>query len=68
MFGNTVRWHKMSISAQAKKLGFAVSGKLSPREGKEPARRCRYYEDEAGNVYIVRRGILTIVAANGKVY
>jgi hypothetical protein len=32
------------------------------------ASTCRYYEDEAGNVYIVRRGILTIVAANGKVY
>ena len=58
----------MSVSTQAQKLGFTVAGKLSPREGKEPSRRCRYYEDEAGNVYIVRRGILTIVAANGKVY
>ena len=58
----------MSISTQARKLGFTVEGKLTPREGKEPSRRCRYYEDEAGNVYIVRRGILTIVAANGKVY
>ena len=58
----------MSVSAQARKLGFTVEGKLIPREGKEPARRCRYYEDEAGNTYIVRRGILTIIAANGKVY
>lgn len=58
----------MSVSTQAQKLGFTVAGKLMPREGKEPPRRCRYYEDEAGNVYIVRRGILTIVAANGKVY
>jgi len=58
----------MSVSAQAQKLGFTVAGKLIPREGKEPVRRCRYYEDEAGNVYVVRRGILTIIAANGKVY
>ena len=58
----------MSVSTQAQKLGFTVAGKLVPMEGKEPSRRCRYYEDEAGNVYIVRRGILTIVAANGKVY
>ena len=54
----------MSVSTQAQKLGFTVAGKLMPREGKEPPRRCRYYEDEAGNLYIVRRGILTIVAAN----
>ena len=58
----------MSVSAQAQKLGFTVSGKLMPREGKEPPRRCRYYEDDAGNIYIVRYGILTIVDASGKVY
>lgn len=58
----------MPVSVQAKLLGFQVAGKLIPREGREPARRCRYYEDEAGNLYIVRRGILTIVAADGKVY
>ena len=58
----------MSVSTQAQKLGFTVAGKLMPREGKEPPRRCRYYEDEAGNLYIVRRGILTIVTGDGRVF
>ena len=56
----------MSVFAQAQHLGFPIKGKLIPSEG--PNTRCRYYVDEAGNTYIVRYGILTIVAANGKVY
>lgn len=56
----------MSLFTQAQQLGFPIQGKLIPSEG--PNTRCRYYVDEAGNTYIVRYGILTIVAANGKVY
>ena len=56
----------MSLFAQAQRLGFPVTGNLIPSEG--PDTRCRYYVDEAGNTYIVRYGILTIVAANGKGY
>ena len=58
----------MNVSAQAQTLGFPIAGKLTPTEGKEPCRRCRYFKDEAGNIYVVRRGILTIIAADGKVY
>ena len=58
----------MSIASQIQRLGFIVSVKLSPMECREQDRRCQYYADEAGNVYIVRRSILTIIAANGKVY
>ena len=58
----------MNVSVQAQSLGFHIAGKLTPAEGQEPSRRCRYFRDEAGNVYVVRRGILTIIAADGKVY
>lgn len=56
----------MSLFAQAQRLGFPVSGDLISVEGRDS--RCRYFEDAAGNVYIVRYGILTIIASDGKVY
>ena len=56
----------MSIYTQARQLGFSIMGKLEPAEGKDL--RCQYYTDDSGNTYIVRWGILTIVAANGVVY
>ncbi len=56
----------MSLMLQAQRLGFTVAGKLTPVEGRDS--RCRYYEYDAGNIYIVRYGILTIVDASGKVY
>ena len=56
----------MPIYAQAQQIGFAVKGNLAPTEGQDS--HCQYYLDEAGNTYIVRWGILTIVAANGRVY
>ena len=56
----------MSLFAQAQQLGLPITGKLIPAEGRDS--RCRYFVDEAGNTYIVRYGILTIVAVNGKVY
>ena len=54
------------IQIQAQQLGFSIIGVLSPVEGKDP--HCDYYADEAGNIYIVRWGILTIEAVNGEVY
>ncbi len=56
----------MSLSAQARQLGFAIKGKLTSVEGQDS--HCRYFLDEAGNTYIVRHGILTIIGADGKVY
>ena len=56
----------MSIYAQARQLGFSITGALAPIEGKDM--RSQYYTDDAGNIYIVRWGILTIIAANGEVY
>ena len=39
----------MSLMLQAQRLGFTVAGKLTPVEGRDS--RCRYYEDDAGNIY-----------------
>ena len=56
----------MSIYAQARQMGFSVSGALAPSEGQDS--HCQYFTDDGGNTYIVRRGILTIISADGKVY
>ena len=58
----------MPIAQQAQKLGFQIAGALERRTEQEQSRREQFYEDEAGNLYLVRRGILTIVAADGTVY
>ena len=58
----------MPIARQAQKLGFQIAGALERRTEQEQSRREQFYVDEAGNVYLVRRGILTIVAADGTVY
>ncbi len=56
----------MSLFAQAQRLGFPVVGKLTPAEGRDS--HCRYFLDDAGNTFILRHGILTIVTASGRVY
>jgi hypothetical protein len=56
----------MSIYAQARQMGFSVLGALAPSEGQDS--HCQYFTDDGGNTYIVRRGILTIISADGKVY
>jgi hypothetical protein len=58
----------MPIKQQAQMLGFQVAGQLVRRRDKERSARDQVYEDAAGNAYFVRRGILTIVAADGTVY
>ena len=63
-----VRGTDMPIMQQAQVLGFKVAGQLVRRRDKEHSARDQVYEDAAGNAYFVRRGILTIVAADGTVY
>ena len=58
----------MSIRAQAERIGFQVVGELMRRPDLEPNHLYCCYLDEAENRYVVRRGILTIVAADGTVW
>lgn len=57
----------MSIRNQAERIGFRIVGDLTRCAGMEPSHLYRYYFDDAGNKYILYRGILTIVAADGRV-
>lgn len=57
----------MSIRQQAQQLGFEIVGKLTRRPEWEKDRHERAYIDEAGNEYYTRRGVLTIVTADGGV-
>ena len=60
--------HIMSIKAQAERAGFQIVGELTRCVGLEPSHLYQWFLDEAENQYILHRGILTIVAADGKVY
>ena len=58
----------MSISAQAERGGFRIVGELTRSIEREPTHLYQCYYDEARNEFIVRRGILTIIAVDGKVF
>ena len=58
----------MSISAQAERVGFQIVGELTRYIEREPTHLYQCYFDEARNEFIVRRGILTIIAVDGKVF
>ena len=58
----------MSIRTQAKHIGFPIIGELTRCTGMEPSHLYQCYFDEAENRYILYRGILTIIAADGKVF
>ena len=58
----------MNIRTQAEKIGFQIVGRLVRRRDREPSHLYQCFLDEADNEYILRRGILTIVAADGRVY
>ena len=58
----------MSLKAQAERIGFQIVGELTRRMDMEPTHLYQCYFDEAANKYILHRGILTIVAADGRVY
>ena len=57
----------MTIREYAKKFNHKIVGKLTRRPEWERSSKERAYIDEAGNEYYTRRGILTIVTADGGV-
>ena len=59
---------KMGLQAQAERIGFHIVGQLVRHWDYEPSHLYRCYFDEAQNQYILHRGILTIIAADGTVY
>ena len=58
----------MGLRAQAELIGFPIVGALTRRRDFEPTHLYQCFFDEAQNQYILHRGILTIVAADGTVY
>ncbi len=58
----------MTLAKQAQQRGFTIVGQLSRRTDLEPSHLYQCYLDQAMNRYILRRGILTIVAADGSVH
>lgn len=58
----------MEIQAQAESMGFCFVGALVRHRELEPSHVYQCFLDEADNEYILRRGILTIIAADGRVY
>lgn len=57
----------MSIREQAANLGHEIVGKLVRHTELEIFRCEKVYLDEAQNEYLLRRGVLTIVTADGGV-
>ena len=57
----------MSIQAQADALGFPIVGRLTRYTEGDLSRSHYCFLDEAGNLYIIHLGVLTIVAADGRV-
>lgn len=57
----------MSIREQANNLRFTIRGALTRHPEFERSRHEKYYLDEDGNEYFLRRGILTIVTVEGGV-
>ena len=58
----------MGLQAQAEQIGFQIVGTLMRRTDYEPTHLYQCFFDEAQNRYILHRGILTIIAADGTVY
>ena len=57
----------MSIQAQADALGFTIIGHLTRYPEGDLSRYHYCFLDEAGNLYIIHLGVLTIVSADGEV-
>lgn len=57
----------MSIREQAMNLGHEIVGRLVRHPEYEIFRCEKVYVDDGGNEYLLRRGILTIVTAEGAV-
>lgn len=58
----------MTLTQQAANLGVVIVGKAIRRPEVEPSSRYQYYLDEAGNVFILYRGVLTVISCDGSVY
>ena len=58
----------MGIQIQAESMGFRIVGTLVRHREPAPTHVYQCFLDEAENEYILRRGILTIIAADGRVY
>lgn len=58
----------MNVRTQAERIGFQIVGQLIRCMDREPSHLYQCFLDEAENEYILHRGILTIVAADGRVY
>lgn len=58
----------MELKAQAERIGFRIVGTLVRCTDCEPTHLYQCFFDEAHNEYILHRGILTIIAADGTVY
>lgn len=65
---NVRRNTAMSIREQAAQRGFAVLGKLARYPEGDLSRYHYCFVDEAGNLYVIHLGVLTILAVDGKVY
>ena len=57
----------MSIREQCNMLRFQIAGALTRHPELERSRHEIYYIDEDGNEFYLRRGILTIITADGGV-
>ena len=57
----------MSIQAQANLLGFTIAGHLTRYPAGDLSRYHYCFVDEADNLYICHLGVLTILAADGRV-
>lgn len=58
----------MSVEKQAQDRGFEIVGSLRRCDDAVQSKRFLCYLDEAGNEYVMYRGVLTIIAANGDVF
>ncbi len=58
----------MSVEKQAQSRGFQIIGRLNRYDDPVQSKRFICYMDEAGNEYIMYRGVLTIISVNGEVF
>lgn len=56
------------LTTEAQKLGVTIVGKLRRSMDNETAEVEKCFIDEAGNLFMLRHGILTIQGVDGKVY
>lgn len=56
------------IEKQADALGVTIIGKLSRSAEHETAEVEKCFVDEAGNLFVLRHGILTVRGADGTIY